>query len=79
MRHDARGDERVADEQPARAGLHRNLHLTARETLPPALDGRRHGIDPTPAYLTAPNLERVDGDLPPVHVKPSDDRHRGLP
>ena len=51
MRNRTRGHERVTDEQPARARLHRDIDLAAAKALRPALDGHRRGIDATPAHL----------------------------
>ena len=78
MRHRARSDQRVADEQPARAGLHRDVDLAALEALRPARDGRRRRVDPAATHLARLRLERVEGDLRSMHVKPGYDRHWGL-
>jgi len=78
MRDRARGHERVADEQPARARLHRNSDLPAGEALHPARHRRRRRVDPTAAHLARLGVQRVEGDLRSMHIKPGYDRHRGL-
>jgi hypothetical protein len=54
------------------------MDLAARETRYPARDGRRPGVDPTARDLTRLGVQRVEGDLRSMHVKPSYDRHQGL-
>ena len=41
-------------------------------------DGRRRGVDPTACHLTRLGVQRVEGDLRSMHVKPGYDRHQGL-
>ncbi|HEY6694427.1 MAG TPA: hypothetical protein VI006_16365 [Solirubrobacteraceae bacterium] len=78
MRHRARGDQRVTDKQPPGAGLHRDIDLARIEALDPAGDGRRRGVNPTAAHLPRARVERVERDLPAMHIKPGYDRHQGL-
>jgi hypothetical protein len=78
MRHRARRDQCVTDEQPPGAGLHRDVQLAPAEAPGPASDRRRRGIDPTAAHLPRVDVERVESDLPAMHVKPGYDRHQGL-
>ena len=78
MRHRPRSDQRVAHEQPARARLHRDVHLAAPEALHPAPDGRRLRLNAATAHLTRRGVQRVESDLRSMHVKPGYDRHQGL-
>jgi hypothetical protein len=78
MRHRARRDERVADKQQARAGVHRHVDLAAIEAPGPARDRARRRVDPTTADLARLGVERIESDLRSMHVKPDYDRHRGL-
>jgi hypothetical protein len=41
-------------------------------------DGCRRGIDPTATHLARLAVQRVEGDLRSMHVKPGYDRHQGL-
>src|SRR5262249_18523530 len=68
----------LADEQPAGAGLDRDLDPLAAEARDPAPDGRRARIDPAATQLPRLRVERVEGDLLSVHVESGYDRHRGL-
>jgi hypothetical protein len=45
MRHRAGGHQRVTDEQPARARLHRDMHLPAIKPPRPPFHGRRRRVD----------------------------------
>ena len=78
MRGGARVAQPLADEQPARAGLDRDVDLAAPEALGPT--PHRVGIRPDPPTAHLPRLavQRVEGDLRSVHIEPSYDRHRGL-
>jgi hypothetical protein len=78
MRHRARRRQRVADQQPARAGLDRDLDLTPREARHPARHGRRRRLDPAAHHLARLDVQSVESDLRSMHVKPGYDRHRGL-
>jgi hypothetical protein len=74
----ARPRERLADEQPASAGLDRDVHLTAGEAVGPGVDSLRGGVDPAAAELARHRVEGVEGDLVSVHIQSGYDRHRGL-
>ena len=63
-----------AHEQPARARLHRDMHHPAREPADPPLDSRRRRLDLPTKKLASTGVHRVEGDLPTMNVKPSDDR-----
>ena len=78
MRHRSSSHERVADEQPARAGLNRDMQLATAEALRSARHRRRRRLDPTSHHLARVSVQRVEGDLRSMHVKPGYDRHRGL-
>jgi hypothetical protein len=78
MRHRRGGGQRIADEQPARAGLHCDVDRAAIEALGPARDRRRCGVDPAAEHLARLGVQRIESDLRSVHVKPGYDRHRGL-
>ncbi len=77
MRHRAGPNERVTDEQPARARLDRHVDLLA-QARHPTPHGRRRRVDPPPADLARFGVESIERDLPAVHIKPGYDRHRGL-
>jgi len=79
MRHRAGGDQRVADEQPARARLDRDVHLSPREAPDPAAHSAAIGGDPPPADLARLAVKRVEGDLRAMHIEPGYDRHEGSP
>ena len=68
--------ERAAHEQPARARLDRDVHDPARETRDPLLDRSRRGLQLPAPQLPAHRVQRVERDLPPMHVKPGHDRSR---
>src|SRR4029453_4994529 len=51
MRPRPGGDQRVTDEQPPGAGLHRDVRLAATETLNPPRHGRRRRVDPAASHL----------------------------
>jgi len=76
-RHAGRG-QRVTDEQAARARLDRDVDFAAREARDPARRGRRRGVDPAACHLTRFGVQRVEGDMRTMHVKPGYDRHQGL-
>ena len=78
MRHRPRRDQRVTHEQPARARLHRDMHLAAPEALRPAPDRRRRGLNAATHHLTRHGVQRVESDLRSMHIKPGYDRHQGL-
>jgi hypothetical protein len=74
----ARLTQRLAHEQPARAGLDRDVDpLTPEPPDPTAHRPRVRGNPPT-TDLARLRVERVEGDLSSVHVKPGHDRHWGL-
>jgi hypothetical protein len=76
MRHRARRHQRIADEQPARARLHRNMHLTAAKAFRPARHGRRRRGDAATHHLTRLGVQRVESDLRSMHIQPGYDRIR---
>ena len=78
MRHRARRRERVADEQPARARLDRDIDPRPAKRLAHARHGRRRGVDPPAHHLARLGVQRVEGDLRSMHIKPGYDRHQGL-
>jgi hypothetical protein len=51
------------------------MDLAARE----ARDRRRRGVDPTARDFSRLGVQRVEGDLRAMHVKPGYDRHQGPP
>jgi len=57
MRHRAGPNERVTDEQPARARLDRHVDLLARKARHPTPHGRRRRVDPPPADLARFGVE----------------------
>jgi hypothetical protein len=69
MRDRATALERPAHEQPARARLHRDMNHPAREPRDPFLDRRRRGLQLPAQHLAGHGIQRVDGDLPAMHVK----------
>jgi hypothetical protein len=71
--------QRVADEQPAGARLDRDVDLAPAEARRPAADGRRRGVDPAAFDLARFGVQRVEGDLRSMHVKPGYGRHQGPP
>jgi hypothetical protein len=78
MRNDARLDQRLADKQPARARLDRNVDFLAGELPGPRPNSLRRGRYPAAAHLPRLLVENVEGDLRSMHTKPGYDRHRGL-
>ena len=50
----------------------------AGEALHPARHGRRRRVDPAARHLTRIGVQRVEGDLRSMHIKPGYDRHQGL-
>jgi hypothetical protein len=54
------------------------MHLATAEALRPAPNGRRRGLDAATVHLTRHRVQRVEGDLRSMHVKPGYDRHQGL-
>jgi hypothetical protein len=55
--------ERLADEQPAGAGLDRDLDFDLVEALYPIAHGLGLGRDPTAVKFARFGVERVEGDL----------------
>src|SRR3954470_18759329 len=49
-----------------------------RQSAPPTQHRGRRGVDPAPPDLTRFGLQRVERELPPVHIEPGYDRHQGL-
>jgi hypothetical protein len=78
VRAGARLAQRLAHEQPARAGLERDVDPPALEAPDPAAHGLRVRRNAPTVDLARFRVERVEGDLSPVHVKPGYDRHWGL-
>jgi hypothetical protein len=79
MRHDSRSVERLIDEQPPRARLHRHLHVLAGKLRHPLADRLAVTADAATHDLARLGIERVEGDLRPVHIQASEDRHQGPP
>jgi len=77
MRRCAGGGQPIAHEQPAGSRLDGDMDLVAAEARQPAADGRRRRIDPTARYLGRLGVQRVEGDLRSMHVKPGYDRDQG--
>jgi hypothetical protein len=64
------------DEAPAGRPLERELSLTARKPRQPGAHlGTRGRRDPTPLHLARLPIERLVGDLLPVHIQRHYDRH----
>jgi hypothetical protein len=78
VRDGARLTQRLAHEQPARAGLDRRLDPLAREATNPVPDRLRCGSDAAAVDLARLLVESVECDLCSVHVEPGYDRHWGL-
>jgi hypothetical protein len=78
MCHGAGRGQRITDEQPAGARLHRDLDPPASEPRRPPRHGRRRRIDPTAHHLARVGIQRVEGDLRSMHIKPGYNRHQGL-
>jgi hypothetical protein len=74
----ARLTQRLAPEQPARAGLDRDVDRPAHEPPDPTAHGLTVRRNASAVDLARLPVERVKGDLSPVHVKPGYDRHWGL-
>jgi hypothetical protein len=54
------------------------VHLTAGQALAPHPHGGRRSVDPTASHLACLGVQRVERDLPTMHIKPGYDRHQGL-
>jgi hypothetical protein len=77
--HPYRGAFAASTQDSAKSGeFHRDTHLTPSKAPNPALHGRRRGVDPTTTDLARLRVERIEGELRSMHVKPGYDRHRGL-
>ena len=63
--------------QPVHAST-ATLHLTPTKTSRPPRHGRRRRVDPAPHHLPRIGVQRVEGDLRSMHIKPGYDRHQGL-
>jgi hypothetical protein len=70
--------QRLAHEQPARAGLHCDLDPLALKAADPAPHPLRRGRDAAAMDFARLLVESVEGDLSSVHVKPGYDRHWAL-
>jgi hypothetical protein len=68
----------LADEQPAGAGLERDLDPPAGKALDPGGNGSAAGVDSATAQLSCLGVQGVEGDLGSVHVESGYDRHQGL-
>ena len=66
-----------ADKQPARARLNRDMDLPPREPIHPLPNRSRSGLQLTAPQLTGHGVQRVNRDLPTMHITPGDDRPRG--
>jgi hypothetical protein len=78
VRQRTRGRQLLADEQPAGAGLERDLDLLPGKALGPGAHGRTIRVDPAAAELARLGVHSVEGDLGSVHVESGYDRHQGL-
>jgi hypothetical protein len=78
MRNGAYLHQRLTDEQPTRARLHRNVDLLAGEPCRPPPHGLRCRANPAARQLTGLPVESVESDLRSMHIKPGHDRHWGL-
>jgi hypothetical protein len=67
--------QRLADKQPASAGLDRDPNLHAGEAPDPLAHGLRRRADAAALNLARPLLKSVEGDLRSMHVEPGYDRH----
>lgn len=86
MRHHTTLTQRLADEQPARARLDRDVDLLASEPSRPRPNSLRRGNYRATAHVARPLVESVESDLRPMHIKPGYDhikhgydRHQGPP
>jgi hypothetical protein len=78
MWNGAGGDQRLAHEKPAGAGLDGDLDLFALEALQPLAHRLRCCCHATTCDLACLLVEGIEGDLCSVHVESRYDRHRGL-
>jgi hypothetical protein len=78
VRERARRRQLLADEQPAGAGLERDLDLLPGKALAPGAHGGTVRVDPAAAELARLGVQSVEGDLGSVHVESGYDRHQGL-
>jgi hypothetical protein len=67
--------QRLTHEQPARAGLDRDVDPLVHEAPDPTAHGLPVRRNASTVDLARLRIERVEGDLSPVHVKPGYDRH----
>src|SRR5256885_87232 len=79
VRDRTRRRQLLADEQPAGAGLERDLDLLPGKVLGPGAHGRTIRVDPAAAELARLGVHSVEGDLGSVHVESGYDRHQGPP
>jgi hypothetical protein len=78
MRNGARLGERLANEQPARARLDRDMHLLAGKAPNPLANTLRCSANPATPKLSRLAVQSVESDLRSMHIKPGYDRHWGL-
>jgi hypothetical protein len=76
---DAHLDQRLTDEQPARARLDRDMHLLPGEPARPLANSLRRGPQAATLHLARHPVESVEGDLRSMHIEPGYDRHKGPP
>jgi hypothetical protein len=80
MRRGARVAQRLADEQPARAGLDRDVDFLAGETPDPLANSLGRGADAASLDLPRLIVESVERDLRPICTSnPATIAIRGLP
>ena len=79
VRHRTRRRERLAHEQPPGARLHGHVHLLARKAGDPRADGLAISANPATVNLARHGVQRIEGDLRSMHIKPGYDRHQGPP
>ena len=78
VRYGARLTQRLGNEQPAGAGLDRDVDPLASEAPDPTAHRLRIRGNAATVDLARLSVERVESDLDSVHVKPGYDRHWGL-
>jgi hypothetical protein len=71
VHHHTGARQHLIDEQPARARLHRDLHVLAGELPNPIADRLPIGPEPASQDLARLGVQRIERDLRPVHIKPS--------
>jgi hypothetical protein len=54
------------------------MQLATAEALRPTPNRRRRGLNAATVHLTRRGVQRVEGDLRSMHIKPGYDRRQGL-